>query len=57
MMNKKIEEGMNLQKKQGFKIFRIKSRREVPKPEEIKEKIEFLLDTDHFYTELTLKDW
>ena len=44
-------------KKQGFKIFRIKSRREVPKPEEIKEKIEFLLDTDHFYTELTLKDW
>lgn len=44
-------------KSQGYKILRIKSRREYPKKEDIKEKIDYLLNTDHKYTELVLKDW
>ena len=41
----------------GFKILRIKSGKEIPEKKDLVDKIEFLLDSDHSYSELILKDW
>ncbi|MHB0943242.1 DUF7487 domain-containing protein [Paenibacillus sp. ALE1] len=44
-------------KSKGWKILRIKSAHKVPCIEEIKTKIESLIDSDHTYSEIVMDDW
>lgn len=44
-------------KGKGYRIFRIKSAHDIPNKEQLKEKIEEILNSDRQYAELILSDW